>query len=168
MVKQLPLGGKAADKGPENEFEALKRKIHGKLVDKLDLTKVSEMDNDVLRREIRMVVEHLSIMPATGGPAAYPDGWFEKFAWKTEPAKVKEWPALAEVKAQLRSQLSRLQEAIRALSPAQLDAIADPAKGRSLRYSILHGLHDEAGHQGEMYLLRKLYARRTAAANVGS
>jgi pilus assembly protein CpaF len=60
MVKQLPLGGKAADKGPENEFEALKRKIHGKLVDKLDLTKVSEMDNDVLRREIRMVVEHLS------------------------------------------------------------------------------------------------------------
>jgi pilus assembly protein CpaF len=60
MVKQLPLSGKAADKGPESEFEALKRRIHGKLVDKLDLTKVSEMDNDVLRREIRMVVEHLS------------------------------------------------------------------------------------------------------------
>ena len=42
------------------EFENLKRRIHGKLVDKLDLTKVSEMDNDVLRREIRMVIEHLS------------------------------------------------------------------------------------------------------------
>jgi hypothetical protein len=109
-----------------------------------------------------MVVEHLSIMPATGGAAAYPGGWFEKLAWKTEPAKVKEWPALAEVKEQLRSQLSRLQEAIRALSPARLDTIVDTAKGRTLRYSILHGLHDEAGHQGEMYLLRKLFAKQTA------
>jgi len=61
MAKLMPTaGGKAADKGPENEFEILKRRIHGKLVDKLDLTKVSEMDNDVLRREIRMVIEHLS------------------------------------------------------------------------------------------------------------
>jgi pilus assembly protein CpaF len=60
MVKSLPAGGKIADKNPDSEFEALKRRIHGKLVDKLDLTKVSEMDNDVLRREIRMVIEHLS------------------------------------------------------------------------------------------------------------
>jgi hypothetical protein len=110
-----------------------------------------------------MVVEHLGLIPATGRPAGYPAGWFEKFAWKTEPAKVKEWPALAEVRDQLRSQLTRLQEAIRALSPAQLDTVVDKEKGRTLRYSILHGLHDEAGHQGEMYLLRKLYARRAAA-----
>jgi pilus assembly protein CpaF len=41
------------------EFENLKRKIHGKLVDKLDLTKVGELAGDVLRREIRLVVEHL-------------------------------------------------------------------------------------------------------------
>lgn len=109
-----------------------------------------------------MVVEHLGMIPATGQPAAYPAGWFEKFAWKTEPAKVKEWPALVEVKEQLRSQLTRLQEAIRALSPAQLDAVVDKEKGRTLRYSILHGLHDEAGHQGEMFLLRKLYARTSA------
>jgi pilus assembly protein CpaF len=42
-----------------NEFENLKRRIHGKLVEKLDLTKVGELAGDVLRREIRMVVEHL-------------------------------------------------------------------------------------------------------------
>lgn len=41
------------------EFEGLKRKIHGKLVDKLDLSKVGDLAGDVLRREIRLVVEHL-------------------------------------------------------------------------------------------------------------
>jgi len=41
------------------EFENLKRRIHGKLVDKLDLTRVGELAGDVLRREIRLVVEHL-------------------------------------------------------------------------------------------------------------
>ncbi|RCS54237.1 CpaF family protein [Bremerella cremea] len=41
------------------EFENLKRKIHGKLVDKLDLSKIGELEGDVLRREIRLVVEHL-------------------------------------------------------------------------------------------------------------
>src|SRR6059058_3603811 len=40
-------------------FEELKRLIHGKLVDKLDLSRVSDLDNDTLRREIRLVVERL-------------------------------------------------------------------------------------------------------------
>jgi len=43
----------------ETNFETLKQRIHGKLVDKLDLTRVSELEGDVLRREIRLVVEHL-------------------------------------------------------------------------------------------------------------
>ena len=41
------------------EYEDLKRLIHNKLVDKLDLTKVGELKGDVLRSEIRLVVEHL-------------------------------------------------------------------------------------------------------------
>ncbi|MCA9080034.1 MAG: CpaF family protein [Planctomycetaceae bacterium] len=41
------------------DFEALKRLIHGKLVDKLDLNRLGELQGDNLRREIRMVVEHL-------------------------------------------------------------------------------------------------------------
>ncbi len=40
-------------------FEELKQRIHGKLVDKLDLSRVGELEGDVLRREIRLVVEHL-------------------------------------------------------------------------------------------------------------
>src|SRR5208283_3419963 len=43
----------------EATLEELKQRIHSKLVDKLDLTKVSELEGDVLRREIRLVVEHL-------------------------------------------------------------------------------------------------------------
>ncbi len=43
----------------ETEFEELKRRIHGKLVDKLDLSRVSELEGDTLKREIRLVVEHL-------------------------------------------------------------------------------------------------------------
>ena len=46
-------------KDKEAEFENLKRRIHGKLVDKLDLSRVGELEGDVLRREIRLVVEHL-------------------------------------------------------------------------------------------------------------
>src|SRR5271167_262271 len=40
-------------------FEELKRLIHGKLVDKLDLSLVSDLAGDTLRREIRLVVERL-------------------------------------------------------------------------------------------------------------
>jgi pilus assembly protein CpaF len=40
-------------------FEELKQRIHSKLVDKLDLSRVGELEGDTLRREIRLVVEHL-------------------------------------------------------------------------------------------------------------
>jgi pilus assembly protein CpaF len=43
----------------ENSFETLKQRIHSKLVDKLDMARVGELEGDVLRREIRLVVEHL-------------------------------------------------------------------------------------------------------------
>ena len=42
-----------------NDFETLKSHIHGKLVEKLDLTRLTELEGDSLRREIRVVVEHL-------------------------------------------------------------------------------------------------------------
>src|ERR1700680_4083265 len=45
-------------KGNKN-FEDLKRLIHSKLVDKLDLSRVSDLAGDTLRREIRLVVERL-------------------------------------------------------------------------------------------------------------
>jgi len=43
----------------DSDFEVLKQRIHSKLVDKLDMSRVSELEGDTLRREIRLVVEHL-------------------------------------------------------------------------------------------------------------
>jgi hypothetical protein len=108
-----------------------------------------------------IVVEHLSVSAATGKPPVYPEGWFDKFSWKSQPASVKGWPTLAEVKAKLIDQAERLTVAITSLSEDQLSRIIDPAKNRTLRWSILHGLHDEAGHQGEMWLLKKLQTPKT-------
>jgi pilus assembly protein CpaF len=56
------LGGSMAgisDRQGTKSFEELKRLIHGKLVDKLDLSRVSDLEGDTLRREIRLVVERL-------------------------------------------------------------------------------------------------------------
>src|SRR6266567_4247824 len=58
-AKPLPLPTRPGEKNQSADFEALKRRIHTKLVDKLDLTRVGELEGDVLRREIRLVVEHL-------------------------------------------------------------------------------------------------------------
>ncbi len=43
----------------EATFEEIKQRIHSKLVDKLDLSRVGELEGEVLRREIRLVIEHL-------------------------------------------------------------------------------------------------------------
>jgi pilus assembly protein CpaF len=51
--------GTTSDRQSNKSFEELKRLIHGKLVDKLDLSRVSDLAGDTLRREIRLVVERL-------------------------------------------------------------------------------------------------------------
>ncbi len=58
-MKTLDPTTRGDAKSKSDGFENLKRKIHGKLVDKLDLNRVGELEGDVLRREIRRVVEHL-------------------------------------------------------------------------------------------------------------
>jgi pilus assembly protein CpaF len=58
----LTLGPSSIGSGPgqaAKSFEELKKSIHSKLVEKLDLTKVGDLDADKLRREIRLVIEHL-------------------------------------------------------------------------------------------------------------
>jgi pilus assembly protein CpaF len=58
-MKPLTSSSRTADSAKAEEFDQLKRRIHSKLVDKLDLNRVGELQGDVLRREIRLVVEHL-------------------------------------------------------------------------------------------------------------
>jgi pilus assembly protein CpaF len=46
-------------KNQGESFDVLKQRIHQKLIGKLDLNRVNELEGDVLKREIRQVVEHL-------------------------------------------------------------------------------------------------------------
>ena len=48
-------GGSSGDK----KFEELKRTIHAKLVERLDLSRFKEMNLEVMRRDIRRAIEHL-------------------------------------------------------------------------------------------------------------
>ena len=61
MVSPTPSATRAPRAGESavGDFDELKRLIHGKLVDKLDLSRLGDLEGDTLRREIRLVVEHL-------------------------------------------------------------------------------------------------------------
>jgi pilus assembly protein CpaF len=53
-----PARRRPAGTAPES-FDELKRTIHARLVEKLDLTRVSDLEGERMMREIRTVVEHL-------------------------------------------------------------------------------------------------------------
>ena len=57
-MQTLNQPGRSGDSKAE-EFDQVKRRIHNKLVDKLDLSRIGDMKGEQLRREIRLVVEHL-------------------------------------------------------------------------------------------------------------
>lgn len=50
---------RSVDHSKQDEFDNLKRRIHQRLVDKLDLSRVGDIKGESFRREIRIVVEHL-------------------------------------------------------------------------------------------------------------
>jgi DinB superfamily len=89
-----------------------------------------------------------------------PDGWFEMFSWESRPALVPadRFPQLSEVIHRLEAQHKRLRKLIGELSEEQLDSQSASNPKRSVRSAILHGLHDEACHCGEMHLLHKMQA----------
>lgn len=117
------------------------------------------------------VVERLTLTALEGRddePPALPRGWWDLFGWDSTPATTPAavWPELAAVVEQLREQPARLGTVLAGLAQATLDEplhLPDyPWHGYSKRFILLHGIHDEACHGGEMWLLRKLYERREA------
>jgi hypothetical protein len=107
-----------------------------------------------------IVIEHLALAPATGAAPDDPPGWFETFGWKSNPANVTDWPSVGDVAERLTTQFGRLMNVIETLTDEQLDRLQP--NNHPLRFLIMHALHDEAQHQGEMYLLKKML--RTAAS----
>jgi pilus assembly protein CpaF len=59
QFRKAPLNKLGKNQSSADEFDELKRHIHGKLVDKLDLSRLGDLEGETLRREIRLVVEHL-------------------------------------------------------------------------------------------------------------
>lgn len=107
------------------------------------------------------VQDVLTVQPLTA-LSELPRGWSAKFGQDSRPASIKDWPNASEVRGQLEMQLSRVLE----LFPKHAETIASHANrtpaggGWPLLAGILHGWHDEARHQGEMYLLQKLARTR--------
>jgi DinB superfamily len=90
-----------------------------------------------------------------------PEGWLKMFSWESNPAHIapESWPPLETVTQALTEQHARFRELFSSLTPEQLDAPEPSNPNRTVRYGLIHGLHDEARHSGEIKLLRKLMQR---------
>ena len=110
------------------------------------------------------VVTEFLTMRALDREANIPEGWLKMFSWESNPAHTapESWPPLSTVTSALKTQQERLKGIIEGLTPEQLDAPEPGNPSRPVRYGILHGLHDEARHSGEISLLRKLMAKTFA------
>ncbi|HTN74116.1 MAG TPA: DinB family protein [Pirellulaceae bacterium] len=114
------------------------------------------------------IVERLFTHATSGDdsvPATILTGWWPRFGWDPPTsAPTDAPPALATIVEQLQAQAIRWQPRLRELSAAQQAALLTPAiegwEGATCARAIIHALHDEACHQGEIWLLQKLYKQR--------
>ena len=99
-------------------------------------------------------------MWAVGKTPRLPDGWFAMFSWESRPEQVPDdaWPALVAVIEQLEDQHQRMRRLFQKLTPAHLDRPSARHPDETVCRAIVHALHDEACHCGEIHLLRKLRA----------
>jgi hypothetical protein len=99
-----------------------------------------------------------------------PEGWYEMFSWESRPAQVRadRFPQLFEIVRLLESQHKRLRTLIGELSEEQLNSQSAINPKRSVRSAILHGLHDEACHSGEIHLLRKMQVATSRRPSQGT
>ena len=102
------------------------------------------------------VVDLLCIEPLAGA-SELPAGWAETFGSDCRPVReTTEWPERVEIRARLERQLARLL-GLFAQNEPRLGRLGSDSPGRwDLTRGVIHGLHDEARHHGEMYLLLKL------------
>jgi hypothetical protein len=103
--------------------------------------------------------DNLCIQPLTRA-SELPDGWDKSFGAHCRPVRsTTQWPGRTEVQGHLEAQVARLLELFQS-ETSRLTSMADTPVQRSVTRSIIHDLHDEARHQGEMYLLLKLCRAR--------
>ncbi len=112
------------------------------------------------------VVTEFLTARALGRQPQMPEGWLKMFSWESNPARVspEDWPSLETVTDALSEQHRRFQELFAGLTNEQLDAPEPSNPAKTVRYGIVHGLHDEARHSGEISLLRKMMTQTFVVA----
>jgi hypothetical protein len=97
-----------------------------------------------------------------GIEAAVPHGWGEMFGWDSHPAEIapERFPHLATIIGVLQSQHARLRDLFLLLKEEDFERPSAAWPQRTVRQMILHAFQDEASHKGEIWLLRKLQAKR--------
>lgn len=108
------------------------------------------------------VQDVLTIQPLTG-VSELPSDWARRFGQHCQPvAATTDWPPVTEVAALLSAQLQRIIDLL--AEHAETIAVnaqeVPPGGGWPLLPGMIHAWHDEARHQGEMYLLHKLCRAR--------
>jgi hypothetical protein len=100
----------------------------------------------------------LCVEPLTG-ESELPRGWSEIFGQNSRPQDVSiGWPDDAMVREALEAQLVRVLDLyLEFVETIEINAAEPlPGSGWPLLAGLIHAWHDEARHQGEMYLLHKL------------
>jgi hypothetical protein len=100
----------------------------------------------------------LTVQPITGR-SELPAGWAATFGQDSRPATNTRWPDRFEVRSLLEAQLDRILSLYMEHASLIVERASElsPCCGWRLLAGMIHGWHDEARHQGEMYLLMKLY-----------
>ena len=108
-------------------------------------------------------LQDVLFIEAATGQSELPADWAETFGMDCRPLAEttarRRWPSRSDIERRLTSQLARILDLLAKLPPDQLAADAPPLPDygtRNLRSCAIHAWHDEAKHQGEMYLLLKL------------
>jgi hypothetical protein len=98
----------------------------------------------------------MCVEPITGRSELPPE-WADRFGMDSQPQTVSTWPPHSEIEELLVSQLDRILDLLDDVTNSALSAPVPRLGGkRTLCGWIIHGLHDEAKHSGEMHLLRKM------------
>jgi hypothetical protein len=112
-------------------------------------------------------VQDVLFIELFAGKSELPPGWADTFGMDCRPVletnRLHAWPSRVEVKRLLQDQLDRVFSLLAEIPAAQLAIDAAPVMdGRNLLSCCVHAWHDEARHQGEMFLLSKQFRARQA------
>ncbi len=139
-----------------NHLQIVVDEIRSRTIRQLDKTDDAEMLTPVpgLQNHLTWhaghclwVADRLIVEPATGA-SELPGGWAEAYGKDCRPpAETSEWATRRELIDLLTKQKDRLMDLL-AIEPASVSTSGEPDAKRARQ--IVHAMHDEASHQGEI------------------